>query len=107
MKFDLEAPGTEGLAPRDSSNALRNQSATQHERRVLPQTPLTRQVPAPLQLMIASQPYGVSNNQLTGYDFPTLGGLGITVYVFDSGANLANPVSGFFFLGIRYRVSLS
>jgi hypothetical protein len=54
--------------------------------------------------MIASQPYGVRNDQLTGYDFPTLGGMEITVYVLDSGANLENSVSGFFFLGIRYYV---
>ena len=104
MNVDFGTPATEGQSAIDSSNSFLNQSATKHEPRVRPEPLFTRQTLAPLQLMIVSQPWGVRVPQLTSYDYPTRAGLGITVYVLDSGANLANPVSDFFFLGIRYHV---
>jgi hypothetical protein len=54
---------------------------------------IVRQATYDLPLMMVSQPPGVSDIILNGYDYMAQAGAGVTIYIIDSGANLNHPVS--------------
>jgi hypothetical protein len=58
------------------------------------------QIGAPPELRFISQPKGTQLSQTQSYIFNETGGRGVSVYVFDSGANIANPE----FYGMRGNV---
>ena len=70
-----------------NQTALYTISESEHNKRSRPQ----QQIGAPPELRFVSQPKGIQLSQTQSYVFDETGGQGVSVYVFDSGANMANP----------------